>query len=488
VKLAVGAGFRLPDLAELADGVVAAPSREARSETLHYDTADLRLARWGISLQYRRGEGWRLELPAGAGGSPGRRRVLTYEGSPRRPPLEALDLLRAYLRGAELRPAASLSVLRRHVLLSGPEGQEMAQVFDDEVSVLQGRRVASRFREVAVEVGEGGEALLPVLLTRLQEAGAFPADGLPAHVRALGPAAQAPPEPARPPLPAAPTGADLVRSVLSSGVAQMLKHDLGVRLGGDPEDVHQARVATRRLRSNLRTFQPLLDQEWASSLRDELGWLADRLGSVRDAEVMRDRLREEAEGLPAEDRRPVAALMQRLDDGLARERRQLLAALAEERYVRLLGRLLEAAENPAVTEEAALPAREVLPGQVRKPWRKLRRAARALGPASPDEELHHVRILAKRARYAAEVTAAAVGAEAERFAKAAADLQTVLGDHQDAVVAQGWLRANAGSGRRAFVAGQLFGGEAARAASSRAAWPQAWKRLNRKKLRAWLPA
>jgi CHAD domain-containing protein len=486
VKLAVGAGFRLPDLSGLADGVVPGPQQEGRTETVHYDTPDLRLARWGISLRHRRGEGWTLGFPANARQPAAGHRSLRFEGSPRTPPAAALSLLRAYLRGGEMRPAASLSILHRRVLLAGPEGQEFAEVVDDEVSVLEGRRVASRFRELEVEVREGGEAVLPILLARLQEAGAFPADGVPAHLRALGPAAQAPPELASVALPSSPTGADVVRSALSSGAASVLRHDIGIRLGGDPEDVHQARVATRRLRSNLRTFQPLLQEEWSTALRDELGWLADQLGSVRDAEVLRDRLREEARELPAMDARPAEALVRRLDEGVEREREKLLATLGEQRYVDLLNRLVEAAEHPEVTEEAALPAAEVLPVQVRKPWRKLRRGVTALGPDSPDEELHHARILAKRARYAAEAAAPVVGQEAERFAKAAAGLQTVLGEHQDAVVAQGWLRANAGGGRRSFVAGQLFGRESERAAASRGDWPRAWKRLNRKKLRAWL--
>ncbi|PZS00377.1 MAG: CHAD domain containing protein [Candidatus Nephthysia bennettiae] len=488
VKLAVGAGFRLPDLSGLADGVVPGPQREGRTESVHYDTPDLRLARWGLSLRHRRGEGWTLGFPPNAHQPLARHRTQRFEGSPRTPPAAALSLLRAYLRGAEVRPAASLSILRRQVLLTGPEGQELAEVIDDEVSVLEGRRVASRFREVEIEVREGGEVLLPSLLARLQEAGAFPADGVPAHLRALGPAAQEPPELTGVALPPSPTGTDLVRSAISSGVASILKHDIGIRLGGDPEDVHQARVATRRLRSNLRTFQPLLQEEWATGLRDELGWLADQLGSVRDAEVLRDRLREEAKGLLEADARPSDGLLRRLDEDVERARERLLTTLDEQRYVDLLNRLVEAAAQPAVTEDAALPAGEVLPPQVRKPWRKLRSAARALRPDSPDEELHHTRILAKRARYAAEAAAPAVGSEAERFAKVAAGLQTVLGEHQDAVIAQGWLRANAGGGRRAFVAGQLFGREADRAAASRADWPRAWKRLNQKKLRAWLPA
>lgn len=488
MKLAVGAGFRLPDLSGLADGVVAAPAQEGRADSVHYDTPDLRLTRWGLDLRHRRGEGWTLSVPAHARQPSAGRRELRFEGSPRTPPAAALKLLRAYLRGAEVAPVASLSIQRRRVILNGSDGQELAEVVDDEVSVLEGRRVASRFREVEVVGGEGAEAVLPPLLARLREAGAFPADSLPPHLRALGPAAQAPSEPGVAKLPSSPAGVDLVRSALSAGVAQILRHDIGVRLGGDPEDVHQARVATRRLRSNLRTFQPLLQEEWSKSLRDELGWLADQLGSVRDAEVLRDRLREEAQALPAPDVRPAEALIRRLDEDVAAARERLLASVAEQRYVDLLNRLLEAAENPAVTEEAALPAAEVLPGQVRRPWRKLRKAVRALGPESPNEELHHARILAKRARYAAEVVAPVVGNEAEGFAKAAAGLQTVLGEHQDAVVAQGWLRANARGSRRALAAGELLAGETSRAAAARGDWPRAWKRLNRKKLRAWVTA
>jgi CHAD domain-containing protein len=484
LRLAVGAGFRIPDLGELAEGVAAGPERELRTETAYYDTPDLQLARWGLSLRQRRGEGWTLSLPAA---EDGRRPVeLSFPHSSRNPPAEALSLVRAYVRGAQLRPVAQLSTRGRAVSLRDAEGRELVQLVDDEVSVLEGRRVASRFRELEVELREGGEEVLAALLARLQDSGAYPADGPPPHLRALGPAAQAPPEPAPVELPATPTGADVVRSALSAGVAQLLRNDLGLRVGDDPESVHQARVATRRLRSHLRTFQPLLQEEWARELRDELGWLADQLGRVRDAEVLLEHLREEAQRLPAEDARPAAALLGRLRETVAREKEGLRATIGGERYVRLLDRLVEAAERPALSEEAGLPAAEVLPARVRKAWRSLRREVRQLGAEPEDAELHRCRILAKRVRYAAEVTAPAVGPDAERMAKAAAGLQTVLGEHQDAVVAQGWLRANAGGGRRAFAAGELFMGETERAAATRREWPVAWKRLNRKRLRAWL--
>ena len=390
------------------------------------------------------------------------------------------------MRGAEVRPVAWLSTMRRRVTLTGSDGAELAEVVDDEVSVLEGRRVASRFREVEVELREGGESLLPALLERLHSAGAFPGDGLPKHLRALGPAAQEAPDLTATALPEAPTAADVLRQAFSSAVAQILRHDIGVRTGEDPESIHQARVATRRLRSHLRTFKPLVQEEWANRLRDELGWLAERLGAVRDAQVLLERLRAEAARLPQADARPAADLLRRIGDSVEPARRELLAGMASQRYVDLLESLVEAVSRPALTEEASLAATDALPALVRKPWRRLRDAVRALGPEPPDEELHRIRILAKRARYAAEAAAPVVGKEAGRFADAAADLQTVLGEHQDSAVAQDWLRKNAGSGRRAFVAGELHAQEVERAALSRSRWPAAWKRLNRAKLRTWL--
>src|SRR5205807_5494906 len=161
-------------------------------------------------------------------------------------------------------------------------------------------------------LGEGGDSLLDPLLDRLRTAGAGEPDPVPKHVRALGPAALEPPEVAERPLPARPDVLGVVRNALAAAVTLILRHDPLVRLGGDPEYVHQARVGTRRLRSHLRTFRPLLDREWAAGLRAELSWLDDELGRARDAEVLLDRLRSLAGHLPDEDQRPAAALLEQL--------------------------------------------------------------------------------------------------------------------------------------------------------------------------------
>jgi CHAD domain-containing protein len=117
----------------------------------------------------------------------------------------------------------------------------------------------------------------------------------------------------------------------------------------------------------------------------------------------------------------------------------------------------------------------------------LRSAIRQLPDPPTDPELHRIRILAKRARYAAEAVAPVVGPGATAFAKAAAKLQTILGEHQDSVTAQAWLRSARVTGRRAFVAGELIALEHIAAQAARAQWPKIWKALDRKRLRKWMP-
>jgi CHAD domain-containing protein len=116
----------------------------------------------------------------------------------------------------------------------------------------------------------------------------------------------------------------------------------------------------------------------------------------------------------------------------------------------------------------------------------LKKAVEVLDRDPADEALHQVRIRAKRARYAAEAAAPVAGKPARAFAKAVAEVQSILGDHQDAVVAEDWLRRVDGGRSVALVAGQLIARQQAEAAAIRRAWPAAWKKADAKKLRAWL--
>jgi CHAD domain-containing protein len=280
-----------------------------------------------------------------------------------------------------------------------------------------------------------------------------------------------------------------VRRALSSSVIRLLRHDPGVRLGIDAEDVHQARVATRRLRSDLRTFRPLLDEAWAEALRDDLRWLGGELGGVRDAEVLRDRLRAAATTLPVPDRKAATAIVAPLVAQVRAARRHLLLAIDTDRYIDVIDHLVAATRAPVLTDLAAQPARDVLPGLVRKPWRSLKSGAIGARGDVPDEQLHDLRIRAKRCRYAAEAAAPATGKNAARFAREVAGLQEVLGELHDAVVAEAWLRERSAAPRvhetALFAAGELVALQRDAAERARTGWPAAWKRVEERWADAW---
>jgi len=490
-KLAAPPGFQLPELGGPDDGFKAEPQTARRLRTTYYDTADLRLARWGASLRHRPGEGWTVKLPEGQAGALLVRAEHVFSGDGRRPPAEAVALVRPFVRTCRLSPVVRMRTLRHPVELREPAGSRLAELADDEVQVLDGRRVVTRFRELEVELDEAADDdLLEQVVERLLDAGAEQGEPTPKYLRALGGRERAlGPEVVQPEVDAGASVETLLRHDLAGGTLRLFRHEAGVRTGEDPEAVHQARVATRRIRSTLRTFSKLLDEEWTDRLRADLKWLADLLGEVRDTDVLLERFSGHLAELPAADAKAGRWLLARLAGQRDDARRRLLGAMASQKYVVLLDDLVAAAAAPALLPGADSPAAEVMPALVAKPWKKLRKEVRGAGDDPPDHELHQIRIRAKRARYAAEAVEPVIGKPAGDFADAVADIQSVLGDHQDAVVGEAWLRGAAGAGRRdaALVAGMLIAAERASAASTRDGWRQVWDAANRRKLRAWLP-
>jgi CHAD domain-containing protein len=205
---------------------------------------------------------------------------------------------------------------------------------------------------------------------------------------------------------------------------------------------------------------------------------------MRDTDVLLGRLEARVEALDAADQPLAAHLLDGLRAQRADARDELLAGLRSDRYLDLLERLLAASRAvPSSVADLELDLGDI----VATPWKKLRKAVKALDENPPDAELHQVRIRAKRARYAAEAVAPALGKGAKRFASAIADLQDVLGEHQDAVVAGRWLRDHRSDDpSTAFIAGRLAGIEDAAAQASRDDWESVWKRARRSKLRKWM--
>ncbi len=282
-----------------------------------------------------------------------------------------------------------------------------------------------------------------------------------------------------------------MRHSLATSVTQLIRHHAGTFEGNDPEDLHQFRVAARRLRSDLRTFGSLLDDEWAGHLSDELKWLGGEVGIGRDAQVLAAHLRAQLSKLPEHDVGSVNQFLQRLSETTRQASEHVVATLTSDRYVSLLDDLVEAARHPILAADPpGLPDRQARPkvkALVRAPWRRLNRAVKALSPDAPDAEFHEARILAKRARYAVEAVQPLFGRDARRFARGLGKIQTVLGDHQDTVVAEAWLRETAkGLPSTRIVAGELIILERNDRARLRAEFPSVWRKAKRPKLRKWL--
>ncbi len=444
VKLRAGERFRLPEL----EGE-AIESRLFVST--YHDTADHRLARRGVTFRYRleNGEGlWQLKLPREDA-----RLELEEPGSARKAPEALIALLAGYLRGTPLQPIARLRTRRNGIRADG------AEIVHDRVAVLDHRRVARTFEELEVELLDGDEKTLRRLEKALRRAGAADGESRPKVFQALDLDFQ--PEPDEPAEDGSAAGT--LRAQLRAQAERVLAHDAGTRLGTDPEELHQMRVATRRLRAFLRAGRDLLDPAWAEPVRDELKWLGGVLGPVRDLDVLIEHLEPEIDSL-GPDAGEGRKLVRTLERERRKARRALLAALDSERYFALLDTL----EGPVATIAEEPTLEEIHAAE----HRRLRKAVKALRADSPDEELHQARIKVKRARYAAELS----GADA--YVKAAKVLQDVLGEHQDAVVAEERLRAIAArQPAAAIAAGRLLEHESARAASCRKEWGRAWKRL-----------
>ncbi len=279
---------------------------------------------------------------------------------------------------------------------------------------------------------------------------------------------------------------ELVRAALARSAQRFLRceahlceHDAAGEI--DEAAVHDARVAVRRLRSDLRSFRAFLDAPWTDALREELQAAGDTLGAARDADVLLARLNAHAGDIPAADR-------ERVSDALAPLRAERDAAyvrvramLAGERHAALVGAVRTAAASPPPgrrgAEDAASAAAEVM----RDAWKTVRKAVRACADPPSDADLHRVRIKAKRVRYAAEALEPWMGAPARVLARRVARLGDLLGEQHDGVVAAARLRRATWDPRLAFVAGQLAALEHADALRCRARWRRAWRRAKRRR-------
>ncbi|MEO6715025.1 MAG: CYTH and CHAD domain-containing protein [Mycobacteriales bacterium] len=497
LKFSVHEPFTLPDLVG-GKSPVSATSRPTRAtlRATYYDTDDLRLARWGITLRRRTGgddAGWHLKLPV-AGAAAAARDEISAPANGRGVPAALTDLVTAYVRGQTLKPVATLRTNRESIILFDDDGEVAAELVDDTVSVLDGARVIERFREIEIESKGAKLGFLKKVGTVLEGSGAVSGTFMPKAVRALGSRAAGPPEvDLAADVSARSTAGEVVTSFLRLHVRALLAHDSLARQGTD-DAVHQMRVAARQLRSGLKTFGSLLDPAWATATREELRWLATSLGGARDAEVMTARLSPQLAALPDDAVRLVAsdAVERMLTAAQRRGDAALRTALSEARFTTLLDTLIDATSAPPLSEAAAGRAKDVLPPLAARAWRRLEKSVEKIGDDAPDEQLHRARIVAKQARYASEACALAFGSPAKRLAQQIVRVQDVLGEHQDAIVACAALhrlarsRAGRESSDLSFALGMLYCRQVQAADEARAALGGVWREVRRREFRSWI--
>ncbi len=512
LKFAVDVGFELPNLSKIAGSTVRLPQQSLN--TAYFDTPDLRLWQRGLTLRHRDGEDresgkWTMKLPEEGTERTVDRLELSWSGIREEVPAEATRILRGIVRRSMLGRIVVLESLRRRVVLQDVDGTDLGEIDDDLVTVAHGSEKGLSFRQIEFEFGgylspEDHDDLVHAVLKKLRKAGAHP-ETEQKFAKALGreTARAATTNEVKDGIGRRASARDIVRLGITDGLERVLGYDYQLRL--DPSDppvraVHQARVACRRLRSDLKTYGPLLDPEWLRLTTTELRWIGGRLGEVRDVDVLAERLglgRGEAGG-PGVDGSGY------LRERLAGQRRAGSAKLAEDmessRYLDLLDRLHAAALAPPFSQAEGGPpgvdrrvrpddpAREVLPALVAVPWKALRRRVRRAGAHPSDRQLHRIRIASKQLRYASEAASPVMGDDAVRMGRRAEALQTVLGDHHDAVAAEEWLRLAAvdASGMAGFAAGLRAAHERHLQHTLRQDWNHVWSELSSKQATRWL--
>jgi CHAD domain-containing protein len=455
----VAEDFTLPSL----DDIVAEADVERSTVTLssaYYDTVDRDLQTHGVLLRRRDGDddtGWQLKVPAAEG------RVEIRTGLTDTPPPELADALTGMRLGKPLVHVATIRTTRdRYRITDSRRHRLCAEVADDHVHASVDHRLLA-WREIEVELGPTARALPRRLIERFTEAGATPSRH-PSKLARISPTS-----------PSAPAGGTAAGGPVSNYVTKQIDNifdgDLGLRRGNDP--IHDTRVAIRRLRSTLRVFAKLLDRSVTGHVDDELKWFAGLLGEVRDCQVQRRRFQEGLAPLPPElVLGPVANRINTdLQSQQLKARALVTEAMGSQRYLSLLATLQRWRTDPPIVGS---PTHKDVDKRARRAGRKADQRLAEAVEAGDDSLLHRARKSAKRARYAAELRVP-VDSDAKKTVKHYKRIQTVLGDHQDGVVASATLLrlarvAGTTADENGFTYGMLFARErqAAEAARGRA--------------------
>lgn len=427
-KYALAKGQALPDLSAVAQQ---GPLEIRDITTIYYDTPDYRLNAAKQVIRRRSGSpdaGWQAKLPTD---NPDERVEVRLPPGGERLPRELRDLVAASVGESPLFPVAELRIRRAVRELRDDQGRVLALVNADEVrAAVDGR--TQEWTEAEVELVEGDWELLNHIEATLRAGGVSRspspsklAQALSERVARLNEA------------PDAPTAADVVRRYAGAQIGVLQALELAV-LHDEPDAVHRTRVATRRLRSALRSFAGVHRASAVRALRDELRWHAEQLGAPRDAEVLAARLAADLAAVPGTEAEVVGEkVATRLATQHAQAHQNLVAAMVTDRYRRLQLDLELLLATPPLDRMANDAASVVLPTMLAAAVARVRAAfERAEARPTDPTRWHDLRKAAKAARYGTEAVAAVLPDQGAVQLAAWTAVTTAFGELQDSVLAQ----------------------------------------------------
>lgn len=446
-KYVLARGQRLPCF-----DTVATEGDEVIQELLsiYYDTHDCRLNQAGKLIRRRTGSadaGWQAKLPTDA---PDSRLEIQLPPGGERLPRQLREIVADEVGEDALFPVAEVRTHRRRLELRSPSGELMAYVSTDEVTA-QVNGSTREWIEAEVELVEASVDFLDQVDQVLACAGVIRSGSGSKLSQALSEPVVPDDEPAP-----SPQTWQVIRRYLADQVGLLQSLEPMV-IAESLDAVHRCRVATRRLRCTLDTFDGAFHTASVRSLRQELRQHAEELGALRDVAVVEERLAQAMALLPAELAAQAAASTQ----VWAREEHDrahaaLLRWMSSERYLRMQLALEQLLANPPLDWMAFEPAPVLLPGMYESAVSKVRKLVdRAFARPADMTRWHEVRKAAKAARYGAELLTP-LSDEAAAAAPAWAEVTGSLGEVQDAVISDqviaelAWLATAAGADRLPF--------------------------------------
>lgn len=460
-KFTIGPKAAVPDLSSVVN-LGATEQHDLRA--VYFDTPDFALARNRRTLRRRTGgsdAGWHLKHPAGGDSRTEVHHPLTSDGPGQGSvPWQLREQVAEFVGYQPLVPIAELATHRVETVLTNGADSAVALLCDDTVTATRPGKT-KRWRELEIELsGDGDQALLEAITEVLAAAGSEPATSVSKLVQALGKSLTA----ERRELGRKSSAAEVIGAYIGQQVGVIQGREAEVRVDA-PDSVHKMRVGTRRLRSILRTFRPLLNTEYTEPLRAEVKWLGEMLGGPRDAEVQKARLMAALGELPVDAM--VGPVAERITTELETRHRtahaEMVKALDSDRYRQLSDALVQLIATPPFLEYAHARAKGLLQERLAQVGRRTLKEWRRAEKATGEEQWlgwHETRKRAKATRYAWEAAIPALGETAVAAAAAWEEVTESLGIVQDATVAREWLNELAAAAEKAgeptFTYGALY--------------------------------